>query len=153
MISALSNLGHLKFMVVDGRINSAVFIVFLKRMIKYKRNKIFLIVDNISFHKTKKVSEWIKANRDRIELFYLPRYSPELNPDEYLNQDLKTNAVYPPFFKTVITTISRTRGTRLVCQSHPSCPLSTEYQMTLSDRPMRCLRIEPDKSIFSGGSL
>jgi len=93
MISALSNLGHLKFMVVDGRINSAVFIVFLKRMIKYKRNKIFLIVDNISFHKTKKVSEWIKANRDRIELFYLPRYSPELNPDEYLNQDLKTNAV------------------------------------------------------------
>ena len=35
----------------------------------------------------------IKANRDRIELFYLPRYSPELNPDEYLNQDLKTNAV------------------------------------------------------------
>ena len=93
MISALSNLGHLKFMVVDGRINSAVIIVFLKRMIKYKRNKIFLIVDNISFHKTNKVSEWKKANRERIELFYLPRYSPELNPDEYLNQDLKTNAV------------------------------------------------------------
>ena len=93
MISALSNLGHLKFMVVDRCTNSAVIIVFLKRMIKYKRNKIFLIVDNISFHKTKKVSEWIKANRDRIELFYLPRYSPELNPDEYLNQDLKTNAV------------------------------------------------------------
>lgn len=93
MVSALSNLGHMKFMVVDGRINSEVFIEFLKRMVKYERNKIFLIVDNISFHKTKKVKVWTEINKNKIELFYLPRYSPELNPDEYLNQDLKTNAV------------------------------------------------------------
>ncbi len=90
MISALSNLGHLKFMIVDGRINSDVFVEFLGRMIKYERKKIFLIVDNVSFHKTKKVDVWIQNHIDKIELFYLPKYSPELNPDEYLNQDLKT---------------------------------------------------------------
>lgn len=93
MISALSNLGHLKFMVVEGRINSDVFIEFLNRMVKYERNKIFIIVDNLAVHKTKKVKLWIKENKAKMELFYLPRYSPELNPDEYLNQDLKTNAV------------------------------------------------------------
>ncbi len=50
-------------------------------------------MDNVSFHKTKKVDVWIQNHIDKIELFYLPKYSPELNPDEYLNQALKTNAV------------------------------------------------------------
>ncbi len=44
-------------------------------------------------HKTNKIKEWLKQNKKRIKLFYLPPYSPELNPDEYLNQDIKTNIV------------------------------------------------------------
>ena len=50
-------------------------------------------MDNHRVHRAKRVKEWLKGKEDKLELHYLPRYSPELNPDEYLNQDVKTNAV------------------------------------------------------------
>lgn len=93
MISAVSNRGHLQFMIVEGSFNTEVFIRFLKQLIKGSRQKIFLIVDGHPVHKTKKVCQWLCNNKGKISLFHLPPYSPELNPDEYLNQDLKTNAV------------------------------------------------------------
>lgn len=93
MISAVSNRGHLQFMMVEGSFNSEVFIRFLKQLIKGCKKKIFLIVDGHPAHKTKKVNEWLWNNKEKISLFHLPPYSPELNPDEYLNQDLKTNAL------------------------------------------------------------
>lgn len=93
MISALSNKGHLEFMLLEGNFNSQVFIKFLQRMIKYKQQKIYLIVDGHSAHKTNMVKEWVEKNKDKLTLFYLPPYSPELNPDELLNQDIKTNVI------------------------------------------------------------
>lgn len=93
MISAISNRGHLQFMVIDGRFNSEVFMDFLKRMIKYSKQKTFFITDGHPAHKTKKLKAWLEENKDRIEIFFLPPYSPELNPQEYVNQDLKTNVV------------------------------------------------------------
>ena len=51
----------------------------------------FLILDNLSVHKSKLVKEWVNEHKSRIELFYLPPYSPDMNPDELLNQDLKAN--------------------------------------------------------------
>ena len=93
MISAISNRGDLKFMLIDESFNSKVFIQFLGRMLKGERQKIFLIVDGHSVHKSKMVINWISKRPDRLKLFYLPPYSPELNPDEYLNQDIKTNTV------------------------------------------------------------
>jgi len=65
------------------------FIEFLKRLCKEAQRKVFLIVDNLRVHHAKMVTEWVEQNTERIELFYLPSYSPELNPDEYLNTDLK----------------------------------------------------------------
>jgi transposase len=91
MVSALSNRGHLEFMLLAGSFNGEVFIDFLKRMIKYKQQKIYLIVDGHSAHKTKTVKKWVNKNKNKIALYYLPPYSPELNPDELLNQDIKTN--------------------------------------------------------------
>ncbi len=93
MISAISNRGHLQFMIIDGRFNGGVFEMFLKQMIKYSRQKIYFVTDGHPAHKTKKLKEWLLQNEDRIEVFFLPPYSPELNPQEYVNQDVKTNII------------------------------------------------------------
>lgn len=93
MVSAISNKGHVEFMILDGTFNGTVFLEFLARLIKYKQQKIFLVVDGHSAHKTKAIKAWIEENKNRIELFFLPPYSPELNAQEYVNQDLKTNVI------------------------------------------------------------
>jgi transposase len=93
MVSAISNKGHVEFMILDGTFNGGVFLEFLAQLIKYKQQKIFLVVDGHSAHKTKVVNAWLEENRHRIELFFLPPYSPELNAQEYVNQDLKTNVI------------------------------------------------------------
>ena len=93
MVSAISNKGHVEFMILDGTFNGTVFLEFLTQLIKYKQQKIFLVVDGHSAHKTKAIKAWIEENKDRIELFFLPPYSPELNAQEYVNQDLKTNVI------------------------------------------------------------
>ena len=93
MISAISNKGHLQFMIIDGRFNSEVFETFLRQMIKYSRQKIYFVTDGHPAHKTKKLNEWLTVNKNKIEVFFLPPYSPELNPQEYVNQDVKTNVI------------------------------------------------------------
>jgi len=93
MISSISNQGQLRFMVYRERFTAEVFLKFLKRLIKSIPGKVFLIVDNLSVHKAKKVRDWLEENSDQIRIFYLPPYSPELNPDELLNNDVKSNAV------------------------------------------------------------
>lgn len=93
MISAISNKGHLQFMITEARFNSEVFETFLKQMIKYSKQKIYFITDGHPAHKTKKLNEWLVLNKERIEVFFLPPYSPELNPQEYVNQDVKTNII------------------------------------------------------------
>jgi transposase len=82
MISAISNRGHLEFMLMESNFNSEVFRTFLQQMIKYKKRKIFFVTDNHPSHKTKKLNEWLEKNKDRIEVFFIPPYSPELNPQE-----------------------------------------------------------------------
>ena len=69
--------------------NAAILIDFFKRLIKDARRKVILILDKLRVRHARKVKEWLQGKEDRIELFYLPPYSPELNPDEYLNCDLK----------------------------------------------------------------
>lgn len=93
MISAISNRGHLQFMVIDGKFNGEVFETFLRQMIKYSRQKIYFVTDGHPAHKTKRLNKWLEENKTRIEVFFLPPYSPELNPQEYVNQDIKTNVI------------------------------------------------------------
>lgn len=95
MISTVNNRGLLRFMIYGGSFTSEVFIKFLGRLIKSTDRKVFLIVDNHSVHKSKAVKAWIaEEGREKwLRLFYLPSYSPQLNPDEYLNNDVKSNAV------------------------------------------------------------
>jgi len=93
MISTVTNKGTLRFMLFEESFTADVFLKFLKRLIKGSEAKIFLILDNIRVHHAKVLKPWLEENKDKIELFYLPSYSPELNPDELLNQDVKSNAV------------------------------------------------------------
>ena len=90
MLSALNALGHFRFMTVDGRVNASVFRDFLKRLITGMERKIFLIVDGHPAHKAKLVSRFVEDNADAIELFFLPPYAPELNPDELAWAHIKT---------------------------------------------------------------
>jgi len=88
-IAAISNTGAVRFMTYSRTMNAALFLVFLGRLLRSTTGKIFLIVDRLRAHGTAAVDEWVAAHHDRIELFYLVRRAPELNADEYLNNDLK----------------------------------------------------------------
>ena len=91
MVSAISNIGKLFFLFFLETINQQRFIIFMNRLIQSTEKKVFLIVDNLKVHHGEIVTEWLKHNKDRIELFFLPSYSPQLNPDEYLNGNVKRN--------------------------------------------------------------
>ena len=89
MMSAITNKGKIRFMMFEGSMNQRRLIEFMRRMIADVRAKIFLFLDNLSSHHGKLVSAWLEKHKARIKVFFLPPYSPELNPDEYFNHALK----------------------------------------------------------------
>ena len=89
MIRAISNRGKVHFMFSQESINSEKLIDFMERLIKDSGHKIYLILDNLRAHHSKAVTAWVEEHKEQIALFHLPPYSPEYNPDEYLNHDLK----------------------------------------------------------------
>lgn len=76
-------------MTLEQAINAALLIAFLRRLVQDADGKVFLILDNLKAHKAPAVAQWLATHREKIEVFYLPSYSPELNPDELLKADLK----------------------------------------------------------------
>jgi transposase len=90
-ISAIGNKGVCHFMTYTGTMTGVLFILFLKGLLTETTKKIYLITDRLSGHDCEEVWEWVDQHADRIDLFLLPSHSPELNPDEYLNQDVKAN--------------------------------------------------------------
>jgi len=93
MLSAITNRGQLAFMVFERRFTTAVFVEFLRRLVRHVPQTVFLIVDEHPVHVAGVVKRWVARHCQRLRLFFLPGYSPDLNPDEFLNQDVKTNAV------------------------------------------------------------
>lgn len=89
LISAVTNRGKVRWMVFGGALNAKILIRFLRRLVQAAQRKVFLILDNLRVHHAKVVREWLAKHVEQIEVFYLPSYSPELNPDECLNADLK----------------------------------------------------------------
>ena len=89
MISTVTNRGLMRFMFYRETMTAQLLIRFLKRLIRSSQKKIFLILDNLRVHHSKLLQEWLTENKAFIEIFYLPSYSPDLNPDELLNRDLK----------------------------------------------------------------
>ena len=89
VISTVTNKGQMRWKIFEGALNADILIDFLRRLIKGASKKLFLILDNLRVHHAKPVKAWLAEHADAIEVFYLPSYSPELNPDEMANADIK----------------------------------------------------------------
>ena len=96
VISAVTNKGELRWMILNSALTAVVLISFLERLIRDAGCKVFLILDRLPVHRTHAVRDWLAARRSQIEVFYLPAYSPELNPDEGINGDLKQGVTGKP---------------------------------------------------------
>src|SRR5262245_5217923 len=88
-ISTVTNQGEVRFMTYTRTMTAALFLVFLRRLLRSTTGKVFLIVDRLRAHMTPVVQASVAAHRGRLEVFYRPRCAPELSADEYLNNDLK----------------------------------------------------------------
>jgi transposase len=119
MISAITNRGKLYFAVFRGRFTARVFLAFLKRLVRQVGRLLFVIVDGHPVHRAAAVRDWLAQNQTRIRLFQLPAYSPELNPDEYLNQDVKSNSVGRRRARDVDELITNVRGYLRGTQKQP----------------------------------
>jgi transposase len=89
MVSAITNKDKVSWMIVDGSVNIERFIEFLERLLHDAERKVFLVLDNLKVHHGILVQGWVTQQKGKIELFYLPSYSPDLNPDEHVNSDVK----------------------------------------------------------------
>lgn len=97
MISSVTNQGKLRFMFYDGRFNQYVLKAYLKRLLKDAKGRpLIIILDNHPSHHGKALKKWVKSKNELLALHYLPSYAPDLNPDEFLNCDLKTQIAKRP---------------------------------------------------------
>lgn len=120
MISAINNQGKLHFLLYSEAIDSERLIAFMEAIIKTTQGrKVYLILDNLRVHHSKAVTEWVEGHKEQISLFYLPSYSPEYNPDEYLNNDLKHNIGTQAAVSTILELENNTNS----------------FMKTLSDNP------------------
>lgn len=93
VMSTITNRGELSFMVFRQNFNGDVFIHFVTRLLRLRQRKLLLIVDRHPVHLSAQVQRWLTRHAHQVEVFFLPGYSPDLNPDEFLNQDVKSNAL------------------------------------------------------------
>jgi transposase len=119
MISSITNQGKVRFMLYRETMTAKVLIKFMSRLVKDAPRKVFLILDNLRVHHSKVVQKWLMANQETIKVFFLPPYSPEVNPDEYLNGDLKQRIRSGIPAKTVNDLCKKTRSFMKLLQCRP----------------------------------
>ena len=120
VISSLTNRGRLAFMVFREGFTAAVFLRFLRRLVRLVRRPVFLVVDSHPVHRARRVTQWVRAHPDAIRLIFLPGYSPDLNPDEFLNHDVKANAVGRQRPADQPELIANVRSYLRIIQHHPA---------------------------------
>lgn len=89
LIASISNQGKARFMLYTDKLTAQVLITFMERLIRNFSHKVFWIVDRHPVHRCSAVQQWLNDHNSQIEMFYLPSYSPQFNPAEYLNYDVK----------------------------------------------------------------
>ena len=89
MMSAITNQGKLRFMLYEGKMNQQRMVDFLQRLTSTNGRKLYIILDNLPVHHGKILKAWVEKHSEKVELFYLPSYSPDKNPDEFFNGTLK----------------------------------------------------------------
>ncbi|MGF6884835.1 transposase [Nocardia sp. GAS34] len=93
MLSAVSAQGALRFMLHDGTVNASVFIDFCKRLLEDAHGPVFLIVDGHPSHRANVTKQFVAGTAGRLRLFFLPGYSPELDPDEWVWKNVKADRI------------------------------------------------------------
>lgn len=93
MLSAVSAQGKLRFMVHGGKVNASVFIEFCKRLLRDASDPVYLIIDGHPCHRARATKEFVASTNGRLKLFFLPGYSPELNPDEWVWKNVKHDRI------------------------------------------------------------
>ncbi len=121
MISAITNQGEVRFMLYESSMNAKTLIKFMRNLIESTPGKVFLILDNLRVHHAKRVKRWLSHRivKRYLEVFFLPAYSPELNPDEYLNCDLKGMLHTGPAITNIRELKSKTRSCMRTLQCRP----------------------------------
>lgn len=119
MISTVTNQGLVRFMLYEERFTAKMMIRFLERLLRGLDKKVFLVLDNLRVHHANKVRDWVVKRQEKIELFFLPAYSPELNPDEYLNCDFKAQIHSGPAARTQKQLKRNVNKAMRVLQSRP----------------------------------
>jgi transposase len=119
MISTVTNQGKVRFMIYEETMNAKMLIKFMKRLCKDSGKKVYLILDNLRVHHAKVVKEWLEKNTEKILVYYLPSYSPELNPDEYLNNDLKCGVHSKPPMRSQRDLNKAVESHMRTIQNHP----------------------------------
>lgn len=107
-MASVSNQGKVRFMLYSNTFTSKVMLEFLKRLIQSRERKLYLIVDRHRVHRSQVIRQWLDKHTNVIELFFLPSYSPELNPAEYLNCDVKQGVHSKPPTRNQKQLFSRT---------------------------------------------
>ena len=120
VISTVANKGQMRWRIFSGALDARIPIDFLKRLIRNAAKKIFLILDNLRVHHAKIVQQWLAENADKIEVFYLPSYSPEPNPDELLNAGLKQRVTAAVPAKTKVQLVKTTFKALRSIQKQPA---------------------------------
>lgn len=123
MLSAISNRGKVRFMIYE-KLSPDKLIDFMRRLVADTKKKVFLILDNLRIHHAKKVSKWLEKHKDEIELFFLPPYAPEYNPDEYLNSDLKRDVGNRPMPRNKDDIVKNVRSYMKSLQLNPDKVIS-----------------------------
>ena len=119
VISTVTNKGTMRWKIFDGALNADILIDFMKRLVRDSRRKVYLILDNLRVHHSKPVKKWLAEHRDEIEVFYLPSYSPELNPNEMANADLKQAVTKGAPARTKLHLVQATAGHLRSVQRQP----------------------------------
>ena len=119
IISAVNNLGKMRFRVFNGSFTQSVMIDFLDRLVRDAKRKVIVITDGHPAHKGRRVKQWLKGRALQCELVLLPGYAPELNPDELLNQDLKSNVFSSGRPRTRDELVTQTRSYLRATQMRP----------------------------------
>lgn len=110
MISAINNYGSVRFMIFHENMTQQRLIEFMTRLTHDATRKVFLILDNLRVHHGKLVQKWLATHEEKIELFFLPPYAPEYNPDEYLNHALKRDVHSGKHPRTVKEIVHKTHS-------------------------------------------
>jgi transposase len=124
LVSAISAKGSMRFMTVNGKMTADLFIEFLKRLLKNQNCPVFLIVDGHPVHRSAKVKAFVEATDGRLKLFQLPAYSPELNPDEQVCNQLKNHRIGKMFIKSLDDMIKKVGSAMRSIQRSPALIMS-----------------------------